>query len=110
MIIYIIYTNIGKKMQQYKVSGMSCAACSARVEKAVSKWYVNDAKKVLKAHKNLKVIGITGSYGKTSTKFILTRILSEKFNTVCTPQSFNTPMGVVRTIREGLKSSHQIFI
>lgn len=80
------------------------------IEKAVSKWYVNDAKKVLKAHKNLKVIGITGSYGKTSTKFILTRILSEKFNTVCTPQSFNTPMGVVRTIREKLKPQTEIFV
>ena len=80
------------------------------VEKAISKWYVNDAKRILKEHKNLKVIGITGSYGKTTTKFILTRILSEKFNTVCTPQSFNTPMGVVRTVREKLMPQTQIFV
>lgn len=80
------------------------------IEKAMSKWYVNDAKRILKEHKNLKVIGITGSYGKTTTKFILTRILSEKFNTVCTPQSFNTPMGVVRTIREKLQPQTQIFV
>ncbi len=80
------------------------------VEKCISAWYVNDAKKKLKAFGNLKVIGITGSYGKTTTKFILTRILSEKFNVVCTPQSFNTPMGVVRTVRESLKSQTQIFV
>lgn len=80
------------------------------IEKAISKWYVNDAKRILKEHKNLKVIGITGSYGKTTTKFILTRILSEKFNTVCTPQSFNTPMGVVRTVREKLQPQTQIFV
>jgi len=80
------------------------------IEKAVSKWYVNDAKRILREHKNLKVIGITGSYGKTTTKFILTRILSEKFNTVCTPQSFNTTMGVVRTVREKLQPQTQIFV
>ena len=80
------------------------------IEKAFSKWYVNDAKKILRNHRNLKVIGITGSYGKTTTKFILTRILSEKFNTLCTPQSFNTPMGVVRTVREQLKPKTEVFI
>lgn len=80
------------------------------IEKIVSNWYINDAKKILKSHKNLTVIGVTGSYGKTTTKFILNRILSEKFNVVCTPQSFNTPMGVVRTVRGDLKPQTQIFI
>lgn len=80
------------------------------IEKAVSKWYINDAKRILKSHKNLTVIGITGSFGKTTTKFILNRILSEKFNTVCTPQSFNTPMGVVRTVRAKIKPQTQVFV
>ncbi len=80
------------------------------IESAVSKWYINDAKRILNSHKNLTVIGITGSYGKTTTKFILNRILSEKYNTICTPQSFNTPMGVVRTVRGDIKPSTQIFI
>ncbi len=80
------------------------------IEKLISRWYINDAKKILAAHKNLTVIGVTGSYGKTTTKFILNRILSEKFNTVCTPQSFNTPMGVVRTIRGSIKPQTQMFV
>ncbi len=80
------------------------------LEKCVSAWYINDAKRKLKTYSNLKIIGITGSYGKTTTKFILTRILSEKFNVICTPQSFNTPMGVVRTIRESLKPQTQVFV
>ena len=80
------------------------------IEKAVSQYYINDAKRILRGHKNLTVIGVTGSYGKTTTKFILNRILSEKFNTVCTPQSFNTPMGVVRTVRTLLKPQTQIFV
>ncbi len=80
------------------------------VEKAVSNYYINDAKRILKNHSNLTVIGVTGSYGKTTTKFILERILGERFNVVATPQSFNTPMGVVRTVRGMLKPQTQIFI
>ncbi len=80
------------------------------VEKKISDYYINDAKKILQNSPNLTVIGITGSYGKTTTKFILTRILSEKFNVVCTPQSFNTPMGVVRTVRTLLKPQTEIFV
>ena len=80
------------------------------IEKSVSNWYINDAKKILKAHKDLIVIGVTGSYGKTTTKFILNRLLSEKYNVVCTPQSFNTPMGVVRTVRGDIKPQTQVFV
>ena len=80
------------------------------IEKIGAQYYINDAKKILKSHKNLKVIGITGSFGKTSSKFILARILSEKFNVVATPESFNTPMGVVRTVRERLTPPTEIFI
>lgn len=80
------------------------------LENLIGRHYINDAKRILKSYNNLKIIGITGSYGKTTTKFILNRILSEKFNTVCTPQSFNTPFGVVRTVREHLKPQTQIFI
>ncbi len=85
-------------------------AVTKPIEWIFTKWYIADAKKILKKQNELKVIGITGSYGKTTTKFILTRILSEKYNTLCTPQSFNTPMGVVRTIREQLKSHIQVFV
>ena len=59
---------------------------------------------------NMKVIGITGSYGKTSTKYILSTILEQKYNVLMTPESFNTTLGVVRTINEKLNSMHQIFV
>ncbi len=80
------------------------------IEKRISQYYVDDAKKILNSRPDIKIIGITGSYGKTTTKFILTRILSEKFNVVCTPHSYNTPMGVVRTVRTLLKPQTQIFV
>ncbi|MDE6271221.1 MAG: UDP-N-acetylmuramoyl-tripeptide--D-alanyl-D-alanine ligase, partial [Muribaculaceae bacterium] len=58
----------------------------------------------------MKIIGVTGSYGKTSTKHYLHRILSEQFDTLMTPGSFNTTLGVVRTIREQLKPYNEVFI
>ena len=80
------------------------------VEKRINNWYINDAKRILSEHKDLIIVGITGSYGKTSTKHFLEKILSEKYNVLMTPGSFNTTMGVVRTIREYLKPTHQVFI
>lgn len=68
--------------------------------------YWNEAhEKVLKL--NTFVIGITGSYGKTSTKHILGHILQFHAPTLVTPGSVNTPMGVARIIREQLRPSHQ---
>lgn len=59
---------------------------------------------------HLTIIGITGSYGKTSTKHYLYRILSEKYNVIMTPGSYNTPMGVIRTVREMMKPYYDVFI
>ncbi|MGK0365879.1 MAG: UDP-N-acetylmuramoyl-tripeptide--D-alanyl-D-alanine ligase [Saprospiraceae bacterium] len=79
-------------------------------EKYNHNWYINDAKKMLASMPNLTIIGITGSYGKTSTKHFLHSILAQKYNVIMTPGSFNTPMGVVRTVREQLKPFHEVFI
>lgn len=80
------------------------------VENMVKNYYLNDAKKILNSFKNLKKIGITGSFGKTSSKNIIQSILSEEYRSLMTPASYNTPMGITRTIREYLKPTHQIFV
>lgn len=80
------------------------------VEKLVNLYYCMDAKRILKQNKKLVIIGITGSYGKTSSKYILSRILSARYNVLMTPESYNTLMGVVRTIREHLKATHEVFV
>lgn len=80
------------------------------VEKAITRSYYKDAQRILAEHKDLIVIGVTGSFGKTSTKHYLHRILSEKYNVLMTPGNFNTTLGVVRTIREQLEPFHQVFI
>ncbi len=80
------------------------------VEKSVHAYYLNDAKRILREHTGLISVGITGSYGKTSTKNIMQAMLSEQYNSLMTPASYNTPMGIARTIREMLKPIHKVFI
>ena len=80
------------------------------IEYGIRKHYINDAKKILKNMSNLIVIGVTGSYGKTSVKNFLVKTLSAKYEVLTTPKNYNTTMGVVKTIREELKPIHQIFV
>lgn len=80
------------------------------MEKYVRNYYINDAKKILKKMPDMRIIGITGSYGKTSVKYYLETLLKSKFNVVKTPASFNTPMGIVKTIREDIKPDTEIFL
>ncbi|MCI5978172.1 MAG: UDP-N-acetylmuramoyl-tripeptide--D-alanyl-D-alanine ligase [Bacteroidales bacterium] len=80
------------------------------VEKRINAKFYNAAAERLASMPDLRVVGITGSYGKTSTKHYLHRILSEHFDTLMTPGSYNTTLGVVRTINELLKPYNEVFI
>lgn len=83
---------------------------NAPVQNIIKKKYIRQAKNILKEMPNLIVIGVTGSYGKTSVKNFLVKTLSTKYEVLTTPKNYNTPMGVVKTIRENLKPTHQIFV
>ena len=80
------------------------------VEGAFNRGFMVKAEHKLSQFPDLIKIGITGSFGKTSTKNFLTTILSEKYSVCATPASFNTPLGVTRTILENLNVGHQVFI
>ena len=80
------------------------------IEKAVNQHYINDAKRILRSNPEMTIIGVTGSYGKTSVKFFLQTLLQQRYSVLVTPESYNTPMGVVITIRKFMKPSHEIFV
>ncbi len=80
------------------------------IEKCVFLYYKNKAVKKLKSMNNLEVVGITGSYGKTSSKNILNDILSVKYNSLPTPANFNTQYGLIMTINNNLDKFNDIFI
>lgn len=58
------------------------------------------------------VIGITGSYGKTSTKEYIAHILNGRYKVLATPKSFNTVMGICITINNNLDPNlgYQYFV
>ena len=78
-------------------------------EKSVQKKFWQEAKDKMDALDPF-IIGITGSFGKTSVKHILGHILQTSTETLWTPGSVNTPMGNTRIIRERLMPEHQYFI
>ncbi len=80
------------------------------VEKLVGKYFENKAKNKLASMNTMDVIGVTGSYGKTSTKNILHDILSVKYNVFKTPANYNTPFGLMITINEHLDKYNDYFI
>ena len=91
------------------IAWVACELC-APVEAWVKRWYRRDALRRLRACPDLLTVGVTGSYGKTSVKTYLGALLDVQFDTLITPESFNTPMGVVRTVREHLRPTHEVFV
>ncbi|MCL1880891.1 MAG: UDP-N-acetylmuramoyl-tripeptide--D-alanyl-D-alanine ligase [Oscillospiraceae bacterium] len=85
-------------------------AINSPFEKANNNRYIKEAKRIIDSMPNLITIGITGSYGKTSTKYYLHKLLSAKYETLMTPESYNTTLGVVKTIRNELKPTHEYFV
>ena len=85
-------------------------AVNMPIERAIRGHFINEAKEKLQNSPNLTVIGITGSYGKTSVKHFLHTLLRAKYNVLMTPGGANVPMSVVRTVREQLTAAHEIFI
>ncbi len=79
------------------------------IETVINKYYMQSAKHLIRGSKT-KIIGITGSYGKTSVKNILHTLLSVKYKTLKTPESYNTPMGICKVIRGDLKPDYDFFI
>lgn len=93
----------------YLICGIS-AIIAAPIESLSQSRYIFLAKKKLVHMPNLKIIGITGSFGKTSVKFILQKMLESKYKVCVSPNSFNTTMGLCRAINESLKAEDEIFI
>jgi UDP-N-acetylmuramoyl-tripeptide--D-alanyl-D-alanine ligase len=72
-----------------------------RIDKAVRR---------LREHTPMTVVGLTGSYGKTSTKEFLATILATDRKTLKTAESKNSPIGIAETVLANLTDSHRTFV
>ena len=82
---------------------------STTIEKIIQRKYIKLAQNKLRKYKPI-IVGITGSYGKTSCKIFTYKLLEKKYNVLCSPESYNTVMGLTKTINNYLKPYHQILI
>lgn len=80
------------------------------IEKMIHRNFKRQARKKLEGMPNLKVVAITGSYGKTSTKFMIRDLLKERYRVCATPGSYNTPMGICKVINNDLQARHQVLV
>lgn len=80
------------------------------IEHGFRAYYIRDAKQLLARNPELIVVGVTGSYGKTSMKYFLSSLLGIKYNVLMPPGSCNTPMGIVKFVRENITLAHEVFI
>ncbi len=71
--------------------------------------YARRARKTLAKRGDLIKIAVTGSYGKTSVKNFLKAMLEKKYNVLATPASYNTPMGIAKTV-SSLDETYDVFI
>ncbi len=71
---------------------------------------IKKAEEKMRGLKKIKVIGITGSYGKTSTKEFLDVILSEKYKVIKTMGNNNTNIGVAKTVLNKVSDGYDYFI
>ena len=108
------------------IAGLSCSICllpplqlllvplagiiNKPMEERNNQRYVDEARAILRDCPDLTVVGITGSYGKTSMKHYLAELLRNRYDVLITPGNYNTTLGVVRTVREQLKPTHEIFL
>lgn len=79
------------------------------VERALGNRWVDQAGARLKAS-GARVVAITGSYGKTTTKQYVAHLLAGSFRTVASPASFNNRMGLARAINEHLHPGAEVFV
>lgn len=79
------------------------------LQNTINRRYVQRARRSLREYNPL-VVGITGSYGKTTTKFCVGKVLEADRPTLVTPESYNSFLGVIRTINEHLHPRHRAFV
>ncbi|MFA6759920.1 MAG: UDP-N-acetylmuramoyl-tripeptide--D-alanyl-D-alanine ligase [Sulfuricurvum sp.] len=83
---------------------------SYAIEKYLFEIYKKEASKRLASIKDLEIIAITGSYGKTSIKNFIASILSTKYRVYATPRSINTIGGIIKDVNTALPDDTQIYV
>ena len=109
-LLYVYYLLLGLMVYLNSLVVLIANIINKPIEKAINNKFKKSAINKLKNMNNMKVIGITGSYGKTSSKNILSDVLNVQYTAFPTPKNFNTPVGLIITINNYLDKFNDLFI
>ncbi len=79
-------------------------------ESRIHEGFKSQARERLSARPDLDTVAITGSYGKTSVKFAVAEVLKQRYPTLATPGSYNTPMGISKVVNTDLSDDHRFLV
>jgi UDP-N-acetylmuramoyl-tripeptide--D-alanyl-D-alanine ligase len=85
------------------------AAVLAPIEARLGNRFVRDAQTKLDRVRP-RVVAVTGSFGKTSTKEHIRDLLGDRYLVVASPASFNNRLGLARAINEHLQPGTEVFV
>lgn len=94
----------------FMIAFLATGCLNIGIEKIYLNHYKKKAKNKIKKCVNLKIIGISGSYGKSSTKYYVKHLLDTNYRVLTTPKSYNTMNGILMTINKDLSMSHEILL
>ncbi|MCL2061725.1 MAG: UDP-N-acetylmuramoyl-tripeptide--D-alanyl-D-alanine ligase [Firmicutes bacterium] len=80
------------------------------IEILIQNSFKKQAAQKLSQNPQLIKIGITGSFGKTTAKNIVAAMLEKKYKVYATPASYNTPMGIAKSVNSGGLQDAQVFV
>lgn len=113
MIVWIFWRNLASMAIVFSLRSIVLSlivGVSFLPSKIVKKMYVAKAARKIGNYRDLKIIGVTGSYGKTTVKKFLAQILTAKYRVITTPKNINTEIGIAKFILRTDFSEKDVFI
>ncbi|WP_295418815.1 UDP-N-acetylmuramoyl-tripeptide--D-alanyl-D-alanine ligase [Sulfurovum sp.] len=110
MILFAIFIAVAFKYFAVIIPIFLAYFISLLIEKMLFNGFKRKAEKKLEDMKDLIVVGVTASYGKTSIKNFIEHLLKAKYRTYATPRSVNTLGGVMKDVNDDLPEDTEVYV
>jgi len=110
MLLFAIFLAVAFKHFAVVIPIFLAFAISVFIEKMLFNGFKVKAEKKIATMSDMKVVGITASYGKTSIKNYVEHLLKAKYKTYATPRSVNTLGGVMIDVNNDLPNDTEVYV
>lgn len=110
MVLFSIFIAIAFKHFAVLIPIFLAYFVSLFIEKMLFHGFKVKAQSKIESMPDMKIVGITASYGKTSIKNYVEHLLQAKYKTYATPRSVNTLGGVMKDVNDDLPSDTEVYV